>query len=154
MTPETENQTTTEALDLADTQTDLRILEATLFASAAPMSVADMKKHLPHLDDAGIESLLASLKQDYEGRGIALEETNSRWAFRTASDLAEQLNGLRVEERKLSRAGMETLSVIAYHQPITRAEIEAIRGVATSKGTIDALLETDWFMPGRRRDTP
>ncbi|HEY8964607.1 MAG TPA: SMC-Scp complex subunit ScpB, partial [Alphaproteobacteria bacterium] len=94
------------------------------------------------------------LKQDYDGRGMTLEEVGERWAFRTASDLAEQLNGLKVEERRLSRAAMETLSVIAYHQPITRAEIEAIRGVATSKGTVDALLETDWIKPGRRRETP
>jgi len=163
MTPEDDNfetnetvtvATATAPLDLGDSQQDLRILEAVLFASAEPMTVSDMQKQLAHLDDAGVNELLARLKQDYDGRGISLEETGGRWAFRTASDLAEALNGLRIEERKLSRAAMETLSVIAYHQPITRAEIEAVRGVATSKGTIDALLETDWIKPGRRRETP
>jgi len=155
MTPETEDQViTTETLDLSDSQSDLRILEAVLFAATAPMNFAEMQKQLPHLDDAAVEGLLARLKQDYDGRGISLEETGGRWAFRTAADLAEALNGLRIEERKLSRAAMETLSVIAYHQPITRAEIEGIRGVATSKGTVDALLETDWIKPGRRRETP
>lgn len=143
-----------ETLDLGDSQNDVRILEAVLFASAQPMTIADMQKQLPHLSDGAINELLARVKQDYDGRGVTLEETGGRWAFRTAADLAEQLNGLRIEERKLSRAAMETLSVIAYHQPITRAEIEAIRGVATSKGTIDNLLETDWIKPGRRRETP
>jgi len=148
MTPET------ESLPLTENPDDIRILEATLFASPSPMTIAEMQKNLPHLSPDDVHVLLARLKQDYDGRGMTLEEVGERWAFRTASDLAEQLNGLKVEERRLSRAAMETLSVIAYHQPITRAEIEAIRGVATSKGTVDALLETDWIKPGRRRETP
>lgn len=133
---------------------DLRVLEAALFASREPMSAAKLAAFVPHLDGVAMHALLARLKGDYDGRGITLEENDNGWAFRTAADLAESLSTLRVEERRLSRAAMETLSVIAYHQPITRAEIEAVRGVATSKGTVDALLETGWIKPGRRRETP
>jgi segregation and condensation protein B len=137
-----------------DDMRDLRVLEATLFASQDPMPPERLQSFVSHLDDAAFQSLIARLKQDYAGRGITLEQTASGYAFRTAPDLAESLSELRVEERKLSRAAMETLSVVAYHQPITRPEIEAIRGVATSKGTIDALLETNWIKPGRRREAP
>jgi len=133
---------------------DIRVLEAALFASRESMNTAKLAAFVPHLDTQALNEVLARLKQDYDGRGIALEESEQGWAFRTASDLAESLATLRVEERKLSRAAMETLSTIAYHQPITRVEIEAVRGVATSKGTIDMLLETGWIKPGRRRETP
>jgi segregation and condensation protein B len=133
---------------------DLRTIEAALFASREPMSADKIATFVPHLDGIAIHALLARLKQDYDGRGIALEDSEQGWAFRTASDLAENLSTLRVEERKLSRAAMETLAVIAYHQPLTRVEIEAVRGVHTSKGTIDMLLETAWIKPGRRRETP
>lgn len=133
---------------------DLRTIEAALFASRDPMPAEKLQSFVPHLDGANLHALIAKLRQDYQGRGITLEETGGGFAFRTAPDLAESLATLRVEERKFSRAAMETLSVIAYHQPITRPEIEAIRGVATSGGTVDTLLETGWIKPGRRRETP
>ncbi len=133
---------------------DLRTLEAALFASREPMNVEKMQSFVPHLDGVAVNAMLARLRQDYDGRGIQLEESELGWAFRTSADLAEGLATLRVEERKLSRAAMETLAVVAYHQPLTRVEIEGVRGVATSKGTIDMLLETGWIKPGRRRETP
>ncbi|MBU6235278.1 MAG: SMC-Scp complex subunit ScpB [Alphaproteobacteria bacterium] len=141
-------------LDPNDDTRDLRVLEAALFASREPVNTDKLKTFLPHLEGAGIHALLAKLKQDYADRGVSLEESEQGWAFRTSADLAESLQTLRVEERKLSRAAMETLAVIAYHQPLTRVEIEGVRGVATSKGTIDMLLETGWIKPGRRRETP
>jgi segregation and condensation protein B len=133
---------------------DLRVIEAALFASREPMTLTKFAPFVPHLENKALLELLAKLKQDYNGRGVTLEESEQGWAFRTSSDLAASLSTLRVEERKLSRAAMETLAVIAYHQPLTRVEIEAVRGVATSKGTIDILLETEWVKPGRRRETP
>lgn len=141
-------------LELAATDTDMRLIEAILFASSTPLTVTELQKNLPHLDTSVFRPQLERLRQDYDGRGVVLEESDGRWAFRTAADLSESLNGLRTEERNLSRAAQETLSVIAYHQPITRPEIEAVRGVATAKGTIDILLETGWIKPGRRRETP
>lgn len=139
---------------MTDEYEDVRVLEALLFASREPMSVNDMVTFFNGRDAGYVRTLLGRLRQDYDGRGIGLEESEGRWAFRTAPDLSERLHTLRTEDRKLSRAGMETLAVIAYHQPITRAEIEAVRGVATAKGTVDALLETGWIKPGRRRETP
>ncbi len=147
-------ETLAQAEAQGDENYDLRVLEAALFASREPLAVSKLASFAPHLDGARLHALLARLKQDYEGRGIVLEESGQGWAFRTSADLAESLSTLRVEERKLSRAAMETLSVVAYHQPITRVEIEGVRGVATSKGTIDMLLETGWIKPGRRRETP
>lgn len=137
-----------------DDARDLRTLEAALFASREPLNVEKLQAFVPHMDGVAVHAMLARIRQDYDGRGIQLEETETGWAFRTAPDLAENLATLRVEERKLSRAAMETLAVIAYHQPLTRVEIEGVRGVATSKGTIDMLLETGWIKPGRRRETP
>lgn len=137
-----------------DEMRDMRVLEAALFASQEPMSAGKLQGFVPHLDNAQLHALIARIAQDYQGRGVVLEEIGGGFAFRTAPDLAESLATLRIEERKLSRAAMETLAIIAYHQPITRVEIEGIRGVATSKGTIDALLETNWVKPGRRRETP
>ena len=101
-----------------------------------------------------IGRLLAELKQDYAGRGIDLVRTAGRWSFRTAPDLAEKLRVDAEVQRKLSRATVETLAIIAYHQPVTRAEIESIRGVATSKGTLDILMEAGWVRPGKRRESP
>jgi len=138
----------------ADETRDLRVLEAALFASQEPMSADRLQTFVPHLDKDALEALLARIAQDYQGRGIVLETINNGFAFRTAPDLAESLATLRIEERRLSRAAMETLAVIAYHQPITRVEIEGVRGVATSKGTLDLLIETNWVKPGRRRETP
>ncbi|NIX77240.1 SMC-Scp complex subunit ScpB [Microvirga terricola] len=128
----------------------LRIAEALLFASAEPLSVEELTGRLP--EGADVERILEELASFYERRGVNLVRVAGRWAFRTASDLSFVLARDVVEQRKLSRAAMETLAIVAYHQPVTRAEIEEIRGVATSKGTLDTLLETGWIrLRGRRR---
>lgn len=131
---------------------ELRLLEAVLFAATEPLSNAALHEHLPEGSDLG--ALLAELQTHYEGRGIVLIEMEGYWAFRTAPDLAEDLAVEKEVERKLSRAAMETLAIIAYHQPVTRAEIEEIRGVSTNRGTLDVLMEQQWVKPGRRRETP
>ena len=128
------------------------LLEALLFASEAPLSPQALHERMPEGTDVG--ALLIELQQDYAERGIRLVEINNTFAFRTAPELAEDLRLERTETRKLSKAALETLSRIAYHQPVTRAEIENIRGVATSKGTLDVLMEMGWVKPGRRRDAP
>lgn len=139
---------------MTDRQDDLRLLEAVIFAAEKPMQVSDLATWFPDTGEEGIAALLKSLRQDYEGRGITLSDNGGYWSFRTAADLGERLN-MEVEvERKLSRAAMETLAIIAYHQPLTRAEIENIRGVATGKGTLDILVESGWVKPGRRREAP
>ncbi len=129
-----------------------RILEALLFASAEPLGTKALHERMP--DDADVGGLLMQLKEDYKGRGVHLVEMEGSWAFRSAPDLAESLQLERKVQKKLSRAAMETLAIIAYHQPITRAEIENIRGVGTHRGTLDALMEVGWIKPGRRRNTP
>jgi segregation and condensation protein B len=131
---------------------ELRLLEALIFASAEPLDERTLADRLGGGVDIG--SLLAELKQDYAGRGIVLIHTAGRWSFRTAPDLAEKLRVDAEVQRKLSRATVETLAIIAYHQPVTRAEIESIRGVATSKRTLDILMEAGWVRPGKRRETP
>lgn len=131
---------------------DIRILEALLFASTEPLSTKLLHERMPEGSDVG--GLLMSLQEHYKDRGINLVEVDGHWAFRTASDLGEALQLEREVQKKLSRAAMETLAIIAYHQPVTRAEIENIRGVATHKGTLDALMESGWIKPGRRRETP
>jgi segregation and condensation protein B len=131
---------------------ELRLLEALIFASAEPLDERTLGDRLGNGVD--IVRLLAELKQDYAGRGIDLVSTAGRWSFRTAPDLAEKLRGDAEVQRKLSRATVETLAIIAYHQPVTRAEIESIRGVATSKGTLDILMEAGWVRPGKRRESP
>ena len=130
----------------------LKIVEALLFASPQPMTPQSMHERLPEGTDLAV--LLPALKEQYDGRGINLIEINGAWAFRTSQDVASALTIEKDVERRLSRAALETLAVIAYHQPITRAEIENIRGVATNKGTIDQLLELGWIKPGKRRETP
>jgi len=130
----------------------IRILEAVLFAVPEPMTEAALASHLPKKTD--VASLLSELAQQYANRGINLVCRNDRWAFRTATDLAGQLKIEVPAIRKLSRAATETLAVVAYHQPVTRAEIEEIRGVALSKGTLDTLLELGWVKPKGRRETP
>ena len=130
----------------------LRILEALLFASAAPLSPAQLSAHLPPGTDA--EQLLHQLAQAYAGRGVNLVRRGEGWAFRTAPDLGYLLLAEREETRVLSRAATETLAIIAYHQPVTRAEIEEIRGVAVGKGTLDILLETGWVRLRGRRPVP
>lgn len=129
-----------------------RMVEAVLFASAAPVSVADLNARMPHGCDAA--AALEHLRKRYDGRGVQVTKVGEAWAIRTASDLGFLMQKEVVETRKLSRAAIETLAIIAYHQPVTRAEIEEIRGVAVSRGTVDQLLEMEWIRFGRRRMTP
>jgi segregation and condensation protein B len=130
----------------------LRIAEALLFAAAAPLSREELAGRLP--EGADVDALLAELSGLYAPRGVNLVQVAGRWTFRTASDLSFLLARDVTEPRRLSRAAMETLAIIAYHQPVTRAEIEEIRGVATSKGTLDLLLETGWIRLRGRRKAP
>jgi len=129
-----------------------RMIEAMLFASAAPLPLSELAARLPEGCDA--EAALAGLRRRYEGRGVVLVQVGAAFAFRTAPDLGFLLQRETTETRKLSRAAIETLAIIAYHQPVTRAEIEEIRGVAVSRGTVEQLLELDWVRFGRRRMTP
>ncbi|KAA1052911.1 SMC-Scp complex subunit ScpB [Azospirillum brasilense] len=131
---------------------DLRLLEALLFASADPLDEETLGRRLTR--DADVRALLEELRVHYAARGVNLIRTGAGWSFRTAVDLAPLLRQEEEVSKKLSRAAIETLAIIAYHQPVTRAEIEAIRGVATSKGTLDILMENGWIRPGRRRETP
>jgi segregation and condensation protein B len=130
----------------------LRLLEAVLFASTEPVSEKVLKARLPK--DSDLPGLLSELAETYANRGVNLTKIEDRWAFRTAPDLAAMLSIERKVNRKLSRAGIETLAIVAYHQPVTRAEIEEIRGVIISKGTLDHLLEIGWIRPAGRRETP
>ena len=136
----------------ADRNQHLRIVEAVLFASAEPVDIGHIKSFLP--EGAEVVRLLADLQANYTNRGINLVEVAGKWLFRTADDLGHILRRETVEQRKLSKAGMETLAIIAYHQPVTRAEIEDIRGVAISKGTLDILLDIGWVRMRGRRKTP
>jgi len=130
----------------------MRIAEALLFASAAPLSADELRGRLP--EGADIEAILRDITELYSARGVHLMKVSGRYAFRTAGDLAYVMARDVVEPRRLSRAAMETLAIVAYHQPVTRAEIEEIRGVATSKGTLDTLLETGWVRLRGRRKSP
>jgi segregation and condensation protein B len=130
----------------------LRLLEAVLFASTEPLGEKALKARLP--EDTDLPGLLSELAELYANRGVHLMKTEDRWSFRTAPDLAARLQIERKVNRKLSRAAIETLAIIAYHQPVTRAEIEEIRGVIISKGTLDLLLEIGWIKPHGRRETP
>ena len=138
-----------KAPDLSEQE---RMVEAILFASAEPVSLHEMVSRMPH----GSEPIVAlkNLQKRYQGRGVEVMEIDRAWAIRTSSDLSFLMLRETVETRKLSRAAIETLAIIAYHQPVTRAEIEEIRGVAVSRGTIDQLLELEWIKLGRRRQTP
>ena len=129
-----------------------RMIEAMLFASAQPVTLADLAARMPEGCDPA--EALASLRRRYDGRGVNLVRVGEAFAFRTAPDLGAVMQAVTVETRKLSRAAIETLAIIAYHQPVTRAEIEEIRGVAVSRGTVDQLLDLDWIRFGRRRMTP
>lgn len=129
-----------------------RMIEAILFAVADPMTSKQLADRLPH--GCEVPEALAHLRKRYKGRGVHLVKTGDSWAFRTAPDLGYLMQHETVEQRKLSRAGIETLAIIAYHQPTTRAEIEEIRGVSVSRGTLDMLLELGWIKLGRRRMTP
>ncbi|MEM9138413.1 MAG: SMC-Scp complex subunit ScpB [Pseudomonadota bacterium] len=129
-----------------------RMVEAILFASAEPLTRPQIEERLPHGSDAS--AAIESLRKRYQGRGVALMRIGPAWAFRTAPDLGHLMRRDAQETRRLSRAAIETLAIIAYHQPTTRAEIEEIRGVSVSRGTLDLLLELDWIKLGRRRETP
>ncbi len=130
----------------------LRRLEAMLFASAEPLREADLAARLP--EGADVAGLIEELRAHYEGRGVNLVHRGKGWAFRTAADVAPLLKLEREVPRKLSRAAIETMAIIAYQQPVTRAEIEEIRGVALSRGTLDILLEAGWIKPKGRRRVP
>jgi segregation and condensation protein B len=129
-----------------------RMVEAILFATAEPVTIADLTSRMPHGCDPA--EALVLLRRRYEGRGVNVVRVGDAWAIRTAPDLGFLMQKEVTETRKLSRAAIETLAIIAYHQPATRAEIEEIRGVAVSRGTVDQLLELDWIRFGRRRMTP
>ena len=131
---------------------ELRLLEALLFAAAEPLDERALAKRLP----AGVDvhEFLRRLQIEYAPRGVNLVHVGNKWAFRTANDLSWLLTHEAIEPKKLSRAAIETLAIIAYHQPVTRAEIEEIRGVSAAKGTVDVLLETGWIRPRGRRKAP
>ena len=141
----------TDAAGSADPEA-MRALEAIVFAAAAPLTLADIARHIG--DRGDLPLLLRELADSYAPRGINLIERGGRWLFQTAPDLAHHLRPERETVKKLSRAAVETLSVIAYHEPVTRPEIEEIRGVAVSGGTIDVLMEAGWVRPAGRRDSP
>ena len=129
-----------------------RMVEAILFASTEPMTVRDLAARMPHGSDPA--EALVGLARRYDGRGVRLVRVGDGWAIRTAPDLGFLMQREVVETRKLSRAAIETLAIVAYHQPVTRTEIEEIRGVAVSRGTVDQLLELGWIRFGRRKMTP
>jgi segregation and condensation protein B len=129
-----------------------RMVEAILFATAEPVTVRDLETRMPHGSDPA--EAIVHLRKRYEGRGINVVKVGDAWAIRTAADLGFLMQKETVEVRKLSRAAIETLAIVAYHQPVTRAEIEEIRGVSVSRGTIDQLIELEWIRFGRRKMTP
>ena len=128
-----------------------RAVEAVLFAADAPLTVDMIRAHVGAGD---VRAALNRLVDDYAGRGIVIVQRGDRWQFQTAPEMAHMLRRDREEPRRLSRAGIETLAIIAYHEPVTRAEIEAIRGVQISKGTLDVLMEAGWAKPAGRREVP
>lgn len=138
-----------EAPSIAEQQ---RMVEAILFASSTPVTVAELKNRMPQGSDPVFA--LDELKVQYSSRGVNLVKVGDGWAMRTSADLSFLMRKETIETRKLSRAAVETLAIIAYHQPVTRLEIEEVRGVGVSKGTVDLLLEMDWIKFGRRKMTP
>ena len=131
---------------------DLRVLEALLFAAPEPVTERAIAERLG--EGADVPALIEDLKRMYEGRGVEVLQANGRWSFRTAPDVTDRLRLEKLVPRKLSRAAIETLAIIAYHQPVTRAEIEEIRGVVVSTGTVDILLEEGWIKPRGRKQVP
>lgn len=152
MMADEETATTITRLPSADRGDALRIIEARLFASVEPLGAADLAVSLP--EEADIPALIEELRGLYAGRGVNLVPVGERWMFQTAKDLAHVMERHVQENRRLSKAAMETLAIIAYHQPVTRADIEEIRGVATAKGTLDTLMELRWVRPRGRRRSP
>ena len=146
-----EAATEAEVTPLAAIESKL-VLEALLFQSAEPLDEAVLQAHVR--DGRHVRDVLLELEADYAGRGIRLERHGRRWAFRTAAEVTPHLERTEARRRRLSRAAMETLAIIAYQQPVTRAEIEAVRGVPVAKGTLDQLVEAEWVMPKGRRDVP
>jgi segregation and condensation protein B len=145
----------TPALTTADiTPQDVRLIEAMLFASSTPLTVGAMAERFPADRVSLIPDILDILKDQYAARGVNIVQRDNRWALRTATDLADNLRLEKEQPKKFTRAAMETMAVVAYHQPVTRAEIENIRGVATSPGALDALMEAGWIKPGKRREVP
>ncbi|MBB4640511.1 SMC-Scp complex subunit ScpB [Rhizorhapis suberifaciens] len=130
----------------------IRAVEATLFASDKPLTLGEIRQYVG--DEGNVSAALETLETDYAPRGVNLVERGGRWHFQTAPDLAHILRREKEEPRKLSRAGMETLAIIAYHEPVSRAEIEAVRGVQVAKGTLDVLMEAGWIRPAGRREVP
>ena len=128
-----------------------RAVEAVVFAAAEPLTLDGVRAHVGEGD---VAAALRALQRDYAGRGVELVERGGRWHFQTAADCAHVLRRDREEIRRLSRAGVETLAIVAYHEPVTRAEIEAIRGVMVSPGTLDVLMEAGWIRPAGRREAP
>lgn len=147
---ETENEI--DVVEQSAMDTALRLLEATIFASDEPVTVKFLQGQLGEAVD--ISKLLEELQSDYKERGVNLVETGGIWSFRTAPELEPLMKITKQPRRKLPKAASEVLAIIAYHQPVTRPEIESVRGVETSRGTLDILLETGWVRPGRRRQTP
>jgi len=152
MSRDEEDDDTGDLLALAADLSARRLVEALIFASAEPVSEAALALELPKGVD--LDAVLRRLVEDYRGRGVELVRVAGKWQFRTAADLAARLTRETVETRKLGRAALETLAIIAYHQPVTRAEIEQVRGVSMSKGTLDVLLEIGWIRMRGRRRTP
>jgi segregation and condensation protein B len=144
--------TVTDASQPSARPEELRLLEALLFAADGPLDEATLKRPLP--DGVDLKAALAMLQAEYATRGVNLVRIGKKWTFRTAGDLSWLLTKQTVETRKLSRAAIETLAIVAYHQPVTRAEIEEIRGVQTATGTLDVLLKTGWIRPRGRRKAP
>lgn len=146
---QTQEESLFEAPPMAEQE---RMVEAIMFATADPVTVKDLAGRMPHGCDAA--EALVHLRKRYEGRGVSVVKVGDAWAIRTAPDLGFLMQKETVETRKLSRAAIETLAIVAYHQPVTRAEIEEIRGVSVSRGTVDQLIELEWIRFGRRRMTP
>ncbi len=149
MTKDDDEQSLFDAPPMGDQE---RMVEAILFGSAESVTLRELTARLPHGCDPA--EALANLRKRYEGRGVQLIKVADTYVFRTAPDLGHLMQKDVIEQRKMSRAAIETLAIIAYHQPVTRAEIEEIRGVAVSRGTVDQLLELEWIRLGRRRMTP
>lgn len=143
-----------EKPELIMTLDDVRLVEAMLFASASALDERTIAERFPEDRASLIPDILEHLKEHYAGRGVTLVQRDRKWALRTATDLGDQLRLEKEQPKKFTRAAMETMAVVAYHQPVTRAEIENIRGVATSPGALDALMEAGWIKPGKRREVP
>jgi segregation and condensation protein B len=151
----TEETVSTEEAPLPEiTQEDVRLVEAILFATAAALTENQIAERFPAERAGLIPQVLEHLKEQYTNRGVNLVQRNERWAFRTATDLGDQLRIEKEQPKKFTRSAMETMAIVAYHQPVTRAEIENIRGVATAPGALDALMEAGWIKPGKRREVP